>query len=472
MSYAKREGERVSPRRRGSLVIEAMKMESNVDASVDARDQEHRDPAWYAHRGGRSADRAGARAGGEDMSAGRGRRRSPSSSRCRPWRIRSCRGLEAGRDGGRRPHPGERLLATLPARHARASRLDRSRHRAPDALRVPRQGVPSGRAEHPDAVSPAHAPAPRRGRPGPLRFLAEIQDARTWSNSPRDFTGSEIDKIDVTQLLVAATARDVFGRGLRADLHLGRMTLDLGSRRLVARNSFRNTTNAFDGGHVQIGNGTDWRLRGFFVLPVALAEGYFDDDVTTRRLFWGVAAEVKRAALARGSTPTTSGSTIAWGSVTTRRSACAACAGRSPARSTTRLELIGQFGERGTRDQSAFATQAALGYTLDAPWKPRLLAQFDYASGTKNPNGDESHTFDRLFGARRFDLDPTGIFGAFQRSNILSPGIRLIVSPSRRCEAQVKVRHWQLVAKRDAFVGTGLREPAATRAGSSARTSS
>ncbi len=300
--------------------------------------------------------------------------------------------------------------------------------------------------------------------PGPLRFLAEIQDARTWGDGPRDFTVLMENKVDVLQLLVAATTKDLLGSGLRGDLHLGRMTLDVASRRLVARNSFRNTTNAFDGGHVQIGDGKDWRLRGFFVLPVLPKPGYLDDDPSTRALFWGVAAEAKRAAwleleiyylglhdrILRRDYST-------YGVRGLRRP--------KPAQLDYELELIGQFGERGRQDHTAFASHAALGYTLDAPWKPRLVAQLDYASGTEDPNGDASHGFDPLFGARRFDLNPTGIFGAFRRSNILSPGVRVVVSPLETVRAQVKVRHWQLAEKRDAFSGTGLRD----RSGDSGR---
>ena len=123
------------------------------------------------------------------------------------------------------------------------------------------------------------------------------------------------------------------------------------------------------------------------------------------------------------------------------------------------IELIGQFGDNDDRDHSAIAAHAELGYTLDLPWSPRLLGQFDYASGTSNPNGSESHSFDYLFGARRWDLAVTGIYGPFRRSNILSPGVRLIVSPLPKFKAEIKFRYWELAKARDDFVGTGLQDP-------------
>jgi hypothetical protein len=123
------------------------------------------------------------------------------------------------------------------------------------------------------------------------------------------------------------------------------------------------------------------------------------------------------------------------------------------------LELIGQLGDLLGQDHSAFAGHAEVGYTLDRPWFPRLAGEFDYASGTADPDGEESHTFSFLFGARRFDLVATGIFGPFRRSNILSPGLRLAVSPHPEVEAMLKVRYWALAQARDRFIGTGLQDP-------------
>ncbi len=76
---------------------------------------------------------------------------------------------------------------------------------------------------------------------------------------------------------------------------------------------------------------------------------------------------------------------------------------RSRCSSTTSWRCIGQLGDWHGRDHSAFAGHAELGYTLDLPWSPRLVGQFDYASGTADPSGDESHTFVFLFGARRLE---------------------------------------------------------------------
>jgi len=294
--------------------------------------------------------------------------------------------------------------------------------------------------------------------PGPLRFLAELQDARVYGDGPRDYTFTQIDTLDVLQLLVSAKTLDLLGTGLRADVHVGRLTMDFGSRRLVARNSFRNNTNSFDGIHLQLGDGEAWRVRAFLTRPVTLEEGYFDDDSSAKRRFWGVAYEDKRVEWLnldayyfgfRGQELDLEFHTLG----------LRGCRLARPSQLDYELELIGQFGHSGVKDHSAFAAHAELGYTLDLPWSPRLVGQFDYASGTADPDGDESHTFVFLFGARRFDLVATGIYGPFRRSNILSPGVRLVVSPRPEVKAEVKVRYWELAQARDNFVGTGLQDP-------------
>jgi hypothetical protein len=247
--------------------------------------------------------------------------------------------------------------------------------------------------------------------PGPLRFLAEFQDARVYGDEPDDFILLSIDTLDVLQLLVSAKTPDLLGTGLRADVHVGRLTMDFGSRRLVARNRFRNITNSFDGIHLQLGDGEAWRVRAFLTRPVTLEEGYFDNDSSAKRRFWGVAYEDKRVewlaldAYYFGLRDHRFDLEFHTLGVRGHRLA-------QPKQLDYELELIGQFGDWNGRDHSAFAAHAELGYTLDLPWSPRLVGQFDYASGTADPGGDESHTFVFLFGARRFDLVATGIWSS------------------------------------------------------------
>lgn len=308
--------------------------------------------------------------------------------------------------------------------------------------------------------------------PAGFRFLAELQDSRTWGDGPDDFTGATIDKVSFAQLFGSYTRRELFGTQLRADLHLGRMSLDFGSRRLIARNGYRNTTNAFDGVHLALGDPAGWRVRAFYVRPVLLDPSYFENESEGQQRFWGVAFEDKRVAWLNFDAyyyglhdELASGSSLA-----RRYHTFGARALRPPkaAQWDYEIEAMGQLGDRtvlrGTPgvavdlDHQAWAGHLEAGYTWAAAWTPRLAFQLEYASGTPAAAGDVSHTFDPLFGARRGDLIVTGIYGPFRRSNILSPGLRLQVSPRPDLKAWLKVRYWQLAQEKDAFVGTGLRD--------------
>ncbi len=302
----------------------------------------------------------------------------------------------------------------------------------------------------------------RFGLNGPSsRFLFEGQDSRSLGTDPGEFTDNRLENTtDVVQLLGSFTLHNVLGTGLRTDMHIGRMTMDFGRRRYVARNDFRNTTNSFNGVHWQVARENAWRLRAFFTLPTILREqraDTFDTDFA----FWGTYYETQQM-------PWIHTNLYYFGlndqrSTSTKHRQLHTFGGRVYAPSKAgqidyEIEVAGQGGHRGTKDHSAYNPHVELGYSFNLPWSPRLLAQYDYASGTRSPNGNQSHTFDNLFGARRFELAPTGTFGPFTRSNISSPGWRAMAQPARGWKLQIKHRIWYLAQARDQFAGSGLHD--------------
>jgi len=106
-----------------------------------------------------------------------------------------------------------------------------------------------------------------------------------------DFVSTAIrNEMDILQVLVSVRAKNVMGTGLRTDLHFGRLTLDFGRRRFIARNDFRNSTNAFDGVHGQLAKDEVWRVRVFLVEPV-LRDDVQLDEQSARSVFWGTYVE-------------------------------------------------------------------------------------------------------------------------------------------------------------------------------------
>src|SRR3546814_4960554 len=81
-------------------------------------------------------------------------------------------------------------------------------------------------------------------------------------------------------------------------------------------------------------------------------------------------------------------------------------------------------------DVSAYFVHAEVGYQFKAPWSPRVSVEYDLASGDKR--GRNYGRFDSLYGPRRSDFGPTGIYGPLGRNNISSPGVRLEVKPDKR----------------------------------------
>ena len=102
---------------------------------------------------------------------------------------------------------------------------------------------------------------------------------------------------------------------------------------------------------------------------------------------------------------------------------------------------------------------AEAGWTLDAPWSPRVSVHYDLVSGDNSPGDLESERFDPLFGDRSFEFGPTSIYGAILRSNLDSPGIRIEAKPNSRNDLMAMVRQVKLESTTDSFANSGVRDP-------------
>ncbi|RZL52161.1 MAG: hypothetical protein EOP70_17310, partial [Variovorax sp.] len=111
---------------------------------------------------------------------------------------------------------------------------------------------------------------------------------------------------------------------------------------------------------------------------------------------------------------------------------------------------------------SAWFLHAAAGYTLPGAMKARLSLRYDRASG--DHAGGRYGRFDTLFGMRRGDFAPSGLYNAVARTNLSTPSVRLEVAPSRRWDAFATYNALWLAARTDAFATTGVRD-ASGRAG-------
>jgi len=106
---------------------------------------------------------------------------------------------------------------------------------------------------------------------------------------------------------------------------------------------------------------------------------------------------------------------------------------------------------------SASFVHADAGFTFRSLWKPRLSVEFDRASGDR-PGGRYGR-FDTLFGMRRADLAPAGLYNAVGRANLTTVGVRLEATPGKRLDWFAVYRPMWLAADRDSFSTTGVRDP-------------
>ncbi|MCC6766774.1 MAG: alginate export family protein [Deltaproteobacteria bacterium] len=312
----------------------------------------------------------------------------------------------------------------------------------------------------------------------------EIEDSRAYADDQTPLNTTAVDALEVLQAYLGWRQANAFRAGDQLALTAGRMTIDLGSRRLVARNEFRNTINAFTGLDLQWTSPGRHVIRGFATMPVVrlptdperLEDNEIElDQENDRTALWGLFyaspalyADARLEAYVVG---IMEGDRHDAPSANRRLATPGFRILRPPAtgRLDFQLESMLQAGEsrastaaKDTRDLDhlAFSIHASTGYRFDAPWTPRLVLQYDVASGDSSPNDRDNNRFDPLFGARRFELGPTSLYGALARSNLNSPGLRLEVAPRSDVDAFVAYRPTWLEADRDAWTTAGLRDPA------------
>lgn len=318
-------------------------------------------------------------------------------------------------------------------------------------------------------------------------FGFEVLDARqAHAKDDTPVNTGVVNPVDILQAFAQWRVRHLISENSISNFKIGRFTIDVGSRRFVSRNLFRNTINAF--------SGVDWLwqstngmlLRTFYTLPVNRLprerERLIDnrsegDDQDTEVKFWGLYYHLPAQSLktwqskaelfyfglnendihnrpTRNRDLNTFGARLYKNPETNRfdfQIETAFQVGTS--RSSTALT------DNNDLDHFAHFHRVEVGYKYATMWSPRLSVQLDFASGDDDPEDDDNNRFDTLFGARRFDFGPTGSFGPFARSNLISPGIRLQVKPSMDTSILVAHRGYWLASNKDAWTVAGVRDP-------------
>ncbi|MBB3859552.1 hypothetical protein GGQ88_000792 [Novosphingobium hassiacum] len=315
-----------------------------------------------------------------------------------------------------------------------------------------------------------------------FRIGAEMYDSRAWLGEP----GSSVNANDVNTLeFVQAYVAGDFApsKGTRVAFQAGRFALNLGSRRFVAADDYRNTTSGYTGLRADLKTREGTSATLIYTLPqvrlpddqgsvlrnrYGLDRESFDlrlwgGVIWRPRTVFGAAAEASYFRLQERDAP---------GRLTRDRDlhTVAARLIREPASGQPDFEIEGawQFGQvsastQATLDVGAWFLHADAGYTFPGRTRLRLSVEYDRASGD-GPGGSYGR-FDTLFGMRRADFSPSGVLAAIGRTNINSPGVRAEVAPGKRLDAFISYRPMWLAERTDAFATTGVRD-ATGRSGS------
>jgi hypothetical protein len=315
---------------------------------------------------------------------------------------------------------------------------------------------------------------------GVIRIGGELYDSRAWLHEPGDaLSSNEVNALELVQAYVAADFDAPFGKGSKAGIQAGRFTLNLGSRRLVAADDYRNTTNGYTGLRADVRTASGLTATAIYVLPqLRLPEdraSLEDQRVRWDResfdlQLWG--GYVARPVTIVGATAEVGYFGLLerdWLGHPTRNrdlDTFSARLIRDPKAGHLDFEAEGiyQIGTIRTSAAPAAPTQnvaasflhADLGYTFPGPAKLRLSVEYDRASGDRA--GGKYGRFDTLFGMRRADLAPAGIYNAIGRANIETVGMRAEVAPSPKWDAFAAYRPMWLAEKTDSFSTTGVRD--------------
>ncbi|MBI5247611.1 MAG: alginate export family protein [Elusimicrobia bacterium] len=224
-----------------------------------------------------------------------------------------------------------------------------------------------------------------------VKGFIQIQDSRNWGSEASVTANSA--NVDLHQGYVDVL--DLFAQPL--DLRAGRQELQYGDQRLISPLDWSNIARAWDGARLR------WRGSNY---TVDLFETVIKEVNIAKRNgnFWGLYTTCKAVpkhefdAYILGRDQGDDSFTNEHGTKGNRsdRTVGARFKG-TPDRFDYTGEADWQFGRTAGQRVRAWALAATGGYTFDHALKPRLGAEYDFASGDSNPSDNQLQTFDPLY---------------------------------------------------------------------------
>lgn len=296
----------------------------------------------------------------------------------------------------------------------------------------------------------------------PFRMVVELQDSRRENGDfPKD--NRDFNEFEPIQMYGELFFKDLLPpdpRGNKRPLSLrgGRMWFEKLDRRLIANNAWRNTTNTFQGVHLDIGqDANDWEFE--FIAAQPLDRIFFDfDEVVGEQWFFAAITHWRR-----------------WSDYVTiepyylqlnqkktegrnRREIHAGALrfyGPIGKRADFDVDLVYETGQDNHQDVNAFGSTTEVGYIFPFESKPRLSIFYGYASGDHDPEDDDNERFDRFFGFAR----PWSASDYFIWENFHAPKLRFEITPLKDLRIDAGLGGYWLASKKDRWANANLRDP-------------
>ncbi len=272
-------------------------------------------------------------------------------------------------------------------------------------------------------------------------------------NEPGILGAEGDDPIDLRQAWIAIGSKEL-------NVTIGRQLLSYGDERLVGSFDWNNIGRTFDAVKFRWAPAKDWFLDAFVssvVVPDSDEFNFsdlFDGNETGRDQIFGGLYFSTAALLPLGTTSDfyafglheepAAGETD-FVTLGTRLKADVTKTGGWD----YETEMAVQFGDVMGRDLSAFAGHWGAGYVwTQSAWKPRLFAEYNYATGDGNAADGDVETFQNLFPTNH---NFYGYMAAFAWQNIHNPAVSFSVQPTKTVKLQLDYHAFWLADTSDAW---------------------
>ncbi len=292
-----------------------------------------------------------------------------------------------------------------------------------------------------------------------VEFYTQLQDARALN--VEDYSKTTLEHfMDFRQLYVSFKDLIAADESMpHTQLTLGRLSLTYGAGRLIGDPDWSNIGQTFEGGRATIawenpGIKTDIFMASLTANKTPREGNDFFDRSTKDSMagYYAAWAVDKKLTVEQYLIYRKANKNISFGPSGSAELDEYTVGGRLLAKEMKgfdyELEFAGQGGDFNDKDINAVMAVAAVGYTVDMPWKPRLGFEFDYASGDTDPTDNTRRTFDNLYPANHLHY---GYMDFISLQNLNDYRYSLAVNPTSKLKLTADLHLIYLDTVKDSF---------------------